>query len=166
VCLTCVSARAEDPREESRAHYQIGRIEYGKGHLKEALVEFKKSYDAAPIPDLLYNIGRCQEELGLRAEAANTYERYLAAKPDAHERDELQTHIDELRSATPKPVAPVVVAPLPPVAKPAPKPPVYKRWWLWTAVAAVVVVGVGVGVGVGLGTSSSPSLSFPGVTAR
>ena len=26
--------------------------------------------------------------------------------------------------------------------------PVYKKWWLWTAVAAVVVVGVGVTAGV------------------
>jgi hypothetical protein len=33
--------------------------------------------------------------------------------------------------------------------------PIYKKWWLWTAMGAVVVVAVGVGVGVGL--SSSPS---------
>lgn len=29
--------------------------------------------------------------------------------------------------------------------------PVYKRWWLWTAIAAVAVVGVGVGVGLAYG---------------
>jgi hypothetical protein len=29
--------------------------------------------------------------------------------------------------------------------------PVYKKWWLWTAVGGAVVVGVGLGVGLGLG---------------
>jgi tetratricopeptide (TPR) repeat protein len=40
--------------------------------------------------------------------------------------------------------------------KPAPErpaKPLYKRWWLWTAVGAAVVVGVAVGVGVGVGTA-------------
>jgi tetratricopeptide (TPR) repeat protein len=43
--------------------------------------------------------------------------------------------------------------------------PVYKQWWLWTAVG-VAVVGVGLGVGLGLGLShSSPSgNTFPAVS--
>jgi hypothetical protein len=28
--------------------------------------------------------------------------------------------------------------------------PVYKKWWLWTAVGVAVVAGVAIGVGVGL----------------
>ena len=44
------------------------------------------------------------------------------------------------------------------------KTPVYKRWWLWTAVG-VVAVGVGVGLGVGLGAQpKNPSPSIGGVT--
>ncbi len=40
--------------------------------------------------------------------------------------------------------------------------PVYKKWWLWTAVGGVVVVGValGVGLGVGLHGASAPSSHF------
>jgi hypothetical protein len=38
--------------------------------------------------------------------------------------------------------------------------PVYKKWWLWTAVG-VVAVGVGVGLGVGL---SSSSTHYPSAT--
>jgi tetratricopeptide (TPR) repeat protein len=41
------------------------------------------------------------------------------------------------------------------VAAPSRKEPIYKKWWLWTAVGSVVVVGVAVGVGVGLGTRVS-----------
>lgn len=40
--------------------------------------------------------------------------------------------------------------------------PLYKQWWLWTAVGAVVVVGLGVGLGVGL--SHSGGNSFPAVS--
>jgi tetratricopeptide (TPR) repeat protein len=39
------------------------------------------------------------------------------------------------------------------------KTPIYKKWWLWTAVGAVVVVGVGVGLGVGLSSGSTPTAS-------
>jgi tetratricopeptide (TPR) repeat protein len=38
------------------------------------------------------------------------------------------------------------------------KKPLYKKWWLWTAVGGVVVVGAAIGLGVGL-SSSAPS--FP-----
>ena len=41
--------------------------------------------------------------------------------------------------------------------------PVYKKWWLWTAVGVVVVAGVGVGLGVGLTRNSSSGTTFPSV---
>ena len=46
--------------------------------------------------------------------------------------------------------------------------PVYKRWWLWTAVGAVVVVGVGVGLGVGLtsGGAAAPAVTTTNGTFR
>jgi tetratricopeptide (TPR) repeat protein len=47
-------------------------------------------------------------------------------------------------------------------AAPPKRTPVYKRWWLWTAVGVVVAAGVGVGVGVGL--SQQESRHYPGVT--
>jgi hypothetical protein len=46
--------------------------------------------------------------------------------------------------------APVVAS----TTAPADKVPVYKKWWLWTAVG-VVVIGVSLGVGLGLGLSGS-----------
>ena len=50
-----------------------------------------------------------------------------------------------------EPVKPPEPAPVPVVTVAhAEKTPVYKRWWLWTAVAGVVVVGAGVGLGIGL----------------
>jgi tetratricopeptide (TPR) repeat protein len=171
--VACATARAEDPREEARLHYEVGRIAYEKEQWNEALAEFKKAYTIAPIPDLLYNIGRCQEHLGQLSAAVVTYRQFLAARPDAQERAELEMHIKDLEKdlegskrinlAAPAPV-PVIAERTPPKS---PKQPVYRRWWLWTTVGAVVVVGVVVGLGVGLSRSSGPpALGFPGVTVR
>jgi tetratricopeptide (TPR) repeat protein len=59
----------------------------------------------------------------------------------------------------PPPPAPVTTQPASTTvtAQPAPveKTPVYKKWWLWTAVGVVVVAGVGIGLGVGLSSSGS-----------
>ena len=54
----------------------------------------------------------------------------------------------------------VVVATAPPPR--ASQSPVYKKWWLWTAVGVVAAAGVGVGLGISL--SQQSSRSFPGVT--
>jgi tetratricopeptide (TPR) repeat protein len=43
----------------------------------------------------------------------------------------------------PAPSAPVLVAPPPQDSE---SPPIYKRWWFWTAVGAAVVAGVVIGV--------------------
>jgi tetratricopeptide (TPR) repeat protein len=65
-------------------------------------------------------------------------------------------------AATPPATALVVSQPAPA----AERTPVYKKWWLWTAVGAVVLVGVGVGLGVGLtrNGSSPAGTQFPGVS--
>jgi tetratricopeptide (TPR) repeat protein len=41
--------------------------------------------------------------------------------------------------------------------------PVYKKWWLWTAIGGVVVVGAAVGLGVGLSRSGSSGTTYPAV---
>ena len=58
--------------------------------------------------------------------------------------------VEEKRAVEKPAVAPVVEQPVaePPDATAAPTP-IYKKWWLWTAVGVAAVVGVGVGVGVG-----------------
>jgi tetratricopeptide (TPR) repeat protein len=52
---------------------------------------------------------------------------------------------------TPAPTAIVATAP------PERPRPLYKRWWLWTAVGGAVAIGLGVGLGVGLSHASNAS---------
>ncbi len=167
--LVASAALAQTNRDEARAHHELAKIEFAKAKFAEALSEFRKAYELAPIPDLLYNIGLCQERLSDWAGAVETYDRYLAARPNADERGILEGKMGELRqkAAPPPPVvAPMPVAP-PPIVAPrvvekrpaAPPLPVYKRWWFWTAAAAVVAAGVGTGFAVAITTNKT----YPGI---
>jgi hypothetical protein len=46
------------------------------------------------------------------------------------------------------------------VERPA-KPPLYRRWWLWTAVGGVAVAGIAIGLGVGLSARPTASTTVP-----
>jgi tetratricopeptide (TPR) repeat protein len=168
--LMCATANA-DLREEARLHYELGKQAYGQQRWADALGEFQRAYQAAPLPDLLFNIAHCEEKLGRLKEAADSYRHFLAVRPDAPERAEIEEHIVALVGPQPKPVPVPMVVKLEPVtptvSKPATPTPVYRRWWLWTTIGGAVAIGVGVGLGVGLTrTPSPPTLGFPGVTVR
>jgi tetratricopeptide (TPR) repeat protein len=55
------------------------------------------------------------------------------------------------------PVQAAVVSAPPP--RQSAREPIYRKWWLWTAVGAVVVLGAGLGVGLGVGLSHPAAAS-------
>ncbi len=155
---------------------------YNLGDFKSALDGFKEAYLDYPDSSFLFNIGQCQRQLGMKQEALLSYKAYLREAKAPSNRDDVLALIRNLeqnlrddeaarhgrpegamipadstpadaRSATPPPPAATasstLTAPPPP-----PREPVYKKWWLWTAVG-VVAAGVGVGLGVGLSSSST-----------
>ena len=175
--LLAGSARAED-KAKAREAFRVGTQHFKLGEYDQALDSFKEAYRNFESPVFLYNIAQCERQLDHKQEAIRFYRQYLADAKDAPNRDEvqaiitkLQSALDEQRAAGAKPPqAPMEAAPTTPppatttnaatltaTAPPPEKTPVYKKWWLWTAVG-VVAVGIGVGLGVGLGTSSSGSL--------
>ena len=83
----------------------------------------------------------------------------LAAPPD-HALSPDAKPVVEQKAATPPPTpvtnAPSVTA-APSVATAPARTPVYKKWWLWTAVG---VVAAGAAVGVGVGIASQKSAAF------
>jgi hypothetical protein len=65
------------------------------------------------------------------------------------------------------PMTPLPEIPISP-AESRPKLPLYKRWWLWTAIGGGVVIAVALGVGLGLGLNQFDSelpIGGPGVSA-
>jgi tetratricopeptide (TPR) repeat protein len=175
------AAHAED-KGKAREAFRVGTQHFKLGEYDQALDSFKEAYRNFESPIFLFNIAQCERQLNHKAEAIRFYRQYLADAKDAANRDVVQGIIAKLQAALDQAhaaAAPTAAqpAPEPPPATTAPPPsttsnaatltasapppekktPVYKKWWLWTAVG-VVAVGVGVGLGVGLGTSSSGSL--------
>src|SRR5215831_5434363 len=70
-------ARADDPRQEARAHYAKGLELGAQNGYAGALREFEQAYALSPQYAVLYNIGQAHVALGHTAEAIDVLGRYL-----------------------------------------------------------------------------------------
>jgi hypothetical protein len=183
------SAQQDDTELAARTHFL-------KGEYKQALDGYVQLYNETLHPTYLRNIGRCFQSLGEPDKAINAFRDYLRKAPSltAEQRTEIEGFITEMkdhkrsREAEAAPAA-AAAAPLPRAPEPAAertagkvdmlttkapsepadatrRPPVYERWWFWTA-AAAVVIGAGV-TAIALSTSSSgaPTTDFGVQTAN
>jgi tetratricopeptide (TPR) repeat protein len=99
ICLAAAPAAAEQSsakRSVARRHLELGQSLYKTSNYPAALEEFRRAYALEPHPDLLFNVARCLEVMGRLDEAAAAYREYLARKPDASDRDLVQTRIATL----------------------------------------------------------------------
>ncbi len=165
-------AHAEDAAERSaKRHYDRGKKLYNLQKFEEALAEFQKAYDASPLPGFLFNIGQCQRNLGDYKAAVFSYKKYLKLDPEADNREQVETLIDDLQrkideSDTNKfQLGDNTKKPQPdPTPKETGSRPVYKKWWFWTGAA---VVAAGAGVGIYLATRpSEPDTTFGNIVFR
>jgi tetratricopeptide (TPR) repeat protein len=84
---------------EAHALFEAGRLAYSSGRFEEALGHFRRSYELSHRPQLLYNIGQCQDRLRRDADALATFEAFVAAQPDSPQRDEVTARIEILRAS-------------------------------------------------------------------
>jgi tetratricopeptide (TPR) repeat protein len=131
-----------DPdRQAAQRHFERGRALYETGHYDEALVEFETAQKLKPLPELDYNIARTDERREAWGEAADAYERYLAAKPDAQDASDLRGRIEVLRARVHKP-APASAPMEPPAPASSPSRPL-RSGAIGALVATLVLAGVG-----------------------
>ena len=169
---------------EAKRLYLSATRHFDLSEYPAALDDFKQAFRFKDDAVFLYNIAQCYRLMNKNEDALSFYRSYLRRAPDAPNRAEVEAKIAALQEAiatqekartTPKqglaapeeqtqppqttaPATGTLTATAPPK-----KTPVYKKWWLWTAVGGVVVVGVAVGLGVGLSGSSGPA-TFPRVS--
>lgn len=107
-----------DPDTEvARREYGAGAALYESGKYELALEKFRAAEKIDPSPDFDYNIARCLDRLGRWQEAADSYERFVQARPDAPETAGLRERIRVLRARAPSTPSP------PPAAPSSPSPP-------------------------------------------
>ena len=132
---------------EAGRHYQEGRY-------MQALESYRRAYDVAPVPELLFNIGQCHFQLKSYEWAIFFYQGYLADRPRAANRPLVESLITESRrhlkrrTATPAFVTPVAAdsgsgASLSAVRTERESPAIYRRWWFWTAIGVAAVAAGG-----------------------
>ena len=141
-----------------------GRTQSKAEKFESALGAYQRAYEKWPDPWILVNIGRMQQKLGQLDAAAASFRQYLVdptADRDEKARvraSEYLAQIEEEQSKQkiqPAPEQPPAspAAPEPPILVADTKPPLYKRWWLWTSVGIVVLGGTLAAV---LGTQIDP----------
>jgi tetratricopeptide (TPR) repeat protein len=170
-----------DDGKLARQHFEDGSRLYDLGKFRDAAREYEEAYKYKPDPALLFNIGQAYRAAGDAGDALTAYKSYLRKVPEAPNRKEVEGHIEKLQRLvdeqhkTPPPPAPVAEPPTPQpqpqlvaTAAPAEKQPVYKKWWLWTAVGGVIVAGGVIAIALAATTpkdASSPANTF-GVSLR
>lgn len=82
---------------EARRRFSRGNRLYRLGNYSEALLAYQAALDLYEEPVILYNIAQTHEKLRDPAKAALLFERYLAARPKAADRQTVLQRIAELK---------------------------------------------------------------------
>jgi tetratricopeptide (TPR) repeat protein len=78
---------------QAKQHFEAGKAAFQARDFPAAIREFKAAAALRPSPILDYNIGLANEQLGKPKVAAKYFRRYLAARPDAENRAEVEAKI-------------------------------------------------------------------------
>src|SRR5688572_13706765 len=90
-------AQPTGDKVKAKALYDKGNVQYNLGRWKEAIDLFTQAYEAYDNPDLLFNIGQAYRQDGNCSRAIFFYKRYLALKPNAPNRAEVEKFIEKLQ---------------------------------------------------------------------
>jgi tetratricopeptide (TPR) repeat protein len=128
---------------EARAIYEAAVVAFDEGRFEDALRLFRRAYELSERAELLFNVGTAADRLRYNEEALEAFEAYLAARPDADNRANVEARIAVLRRAiadaarpTPEPSIVVVRE-----REPGTEPPPKSRWWIGLIAGVVVAAG-------------------------
>jgi tetratricopeptide (TPR) repeat protein len=135
-----------------RAKEQIGQLRAGQEDARatqladkklhvDAIAGWESAYQLSQRPIYMYRIAESQQQLGEKGKARRSYERYL--------KESLPEDQPELRANAERYLAQLKLeasAEAERARRASEKPPLYKKWWLWTIVGGVVVAAVAGGV--------------------
>ena len=102
VLLTLATAPAQaqptGDKKKALALYEKGNTQYNLGRWKEAITLFTQAYEEYNAPEFLFNIAQAHRQDENCSEALFFYRRYLANKPNATNKGEVETFIKELET--------------------------------------------------------------------
>jgi tetratricopeptide (TPR) repeat protein len=144
-------------------HVAQGHRLYLLGRYQDAIAEYRRAYELRADPQFLFQIAEAYRQLGATEQALFYYERYLAgaaAGPDRAVAEQRVAEIESLRAAPPppSPAAGLVAAPGAAQGTTGKHPaPVWRRWWLWTAIGVALAAGATAAALAGRSEASTPT---------
>ncbi len=98
VAATSATALAQPTGDKKKALdlYDKGNTQYNLGRWKQAIELFTQAYEVYNAPEFLFNIAQAHRQDGNCSEALFFYRRYLANKPNATNKAEVDGFIKEL----------------------------------------------------------------------
>lgn len=94
--VTMTSSAFADGRDDARARFEQGQINYNLGKLDEAIVEFDAAYKLDPDPAYLFNLAQAYRLKANTERALFFYRRYIELKPDAPNLSDVRERIAAL----------------------------------------------------------------------
>jgi tetratricopeptide (TPR) repeat protein len=140
-------------------HVAQGHRLYQLGRYQEAIAEYRRAYELRADPQFLFQIAESYRQLGATEQALFYYDRYLAGAPGGADREtaeERVTEIESLRARPPSSGAPGLIGTPGETAKKQPKP-LWRKWWIWTAIGVALAAGATAAVLAGRSETSVPS---------
>jgi tetratricopeptide (TPR) repeat protein len=137
---------------QARSLFEAGRTAYESARFEQALRHFREAYELCPRPALLFNIGSAADRLHQNELALRSFRDYLAAVPDAPNREFVQNRADDLERAIANDAHAAIVTPVATTQN----TDVTGQWWFWTIIAASVVVVAAVVIGISVAATSGP----------
>src|SRR5690606_19310218 len=99
VCLAAPAlAQPTGNKQKALELYEQGNTQYNLGRWQEAIDLFTRAYEAYSAPEFLFNIAQAHRQAGNCDDAVFFYRRYLANKPDAPNRTEVEGFIKDLEA--------------------------------------------------------------------
>ncbi len=157
------SAAASTPADvEVEEHVAQGHRLYLLGRYQDAIAEYRRAYELRADPQFLFQIAEAYRQLGATEQALFYYERYLAGAAAGPDRDIAERRVGEiegLRAAPPLvPAAGLTSASGATAGTAAKHPtPIWRRWWLWTAIGVALAAGATAAALAGRSETSTPS---------
>lgn len=88
---------AQDDMERAKAAFEEGKRQYDEQKYEAAAESFKDAYEFSDRDELLYNIGQAYRRAEQLEKAEQYFQRYLEAKPDAQNAEEVVQKVVEIQ---------------------------------------------------------------------
>ncbi len=146
----------------AKTFFDRGQKLYNEGKFEAAWIEFSSAYEIAPLPDLIFNLARCEVKMGRTKEAIAHYREFLALVPNDPAAPRIRAEIESMerrQQGLPEPSATAA-------AEPTAQPPSTSSGRKFPLASALLGGGTALflifgGVAVGVATSRYNTLALP-----